>query len=592
MTTLNETTSAGSETTKPGCLFIPRSYLTTESNKTGSWRFMRPRYDEKTAPCSAACPAGEDIARIEMLASQGLFKEAWETILMENPFPGVCGRVCFHPCESVCNRGELDQPIAIHMIERFLADTANRYGLKPSLERQYAKEQKVAVVGAGPAGLAAAYFLARLGYGCDIFEARPEPGGMFRWGIPAYRMAVSSLTNEIRQITDLGVNIHCGKPVSKDFMDQAKGSYDAVFLGCGHWKGHELRVPGEESPGVEDGLAFLQQVVRGEAPALSGTVAVIGGGNTAMDVARSAARLGAKPLLIYRRRREDMPAFEDEIVMAMEEGVELMELRAPAEIRVEGDGLALTLRHMRLKEVDEQGRGTVEPDGEKTDVVRVTRVFKAIGQEAAEDWYNPPGNGERVLRLRNSVMVGSDGGVPVLFGGDLATEVKSLAHAVGSGKEAAMALDVLFREGAEAVHPTLLNCLVGKGPSLSMEIYMKGMRAQRNPHVVGYGEINTDYFTFAPRIAQPRLLIAERIRSFSEIDLKISANLAIREAERCFNCGICNQCDNCRLFCPDLAVLREESYQGRRINYEYCKGCGICAEECPRNAVSLEEERG
>jgi 2-oxoacid:acceptor oxidoreductase delta subunit (pyruvate/2-ketoisovalerate family) len=585
MTTSNKTVDTGT-------LFIPRSYLSTESNKTGTWRFVRPRYDEKTAPCSAACPAGEDIGRIEMLTSQGLFKEAWETILLENPFPGLCGRVCFHPCESVCNRADFDQPIAIHMIERFLSDTASRYGLKPSVDRLMGNGRKVAIVGAGPAGLSAAYFLARLGYGCDIFEAASEPGGMFRWGLPAYRMAPSAVRNEILQIADLGVRIHCGKPITRDFPDQVKGSYDAVFLGCGHWKGSRLEIPGEESAGVEDGLTFLRRIARGEAQAVSGTVAVIGGGNTAMDVARSVARLGGKPLIIYRRRREDMPAFEDELTMAMEEGVKLLPLRAPVNIQAESGGLSLTLQHMRLKDVDKDGRGRVEPDGQMADVIRVSRVIKAVGQEPSESWLNPPARTEGAMVLDNSVLVSANRAVPVVYGGDLTTRVKSLAHAVASGKEAAMALDVLLTDGPDAVRPRLLDCMVGKGPSLSMEIYMKGARAQRNPHIVSYSEINTDYFHFAPRIAQPRLLIAERVRTFSEIDLKISANLAIREADRCFNCGLCNQCDNCRLFCPDLAVVREESYQGRRINYDYCKGCGICAQECPRNVVSLEEERG
>ncbi|HBD08765.1 MAG TPA: glutamate synthase, partial [Syntrophobacteraceae bacterium] len=173
---------------------------TTESNKTGSWRFLRPRYDEKTAPCSAACPAGEDIARIEMLTAQGLFKEAWETVLQENPFPAVCGRVCFHPCETACNRGEFDEPIAIPAMERFLADTASRYELKPHLDQRSPRAERVAIVGAGPSGLAAAYFLARLGYRCDLFEKRAEPGGILRWGIPSYRLPGNALCKEIELI--------------------------------------------------------------------------------------------------------------------------------------------------------------------------------------------------------------------------------------------------------------------------------------------------------------------------------------------------------------------------------------------------------
>ncbi|HYR02509.1 MAG TPA: NAD(P)-binding protein, partial [Syntrophobacteria bacterium] len=197
----------------PTSLFISRSYLSTESNKTGSWRFLRPRYEEKTAPCSAACPAGEDIGRIEMLTAEGRFHEAWETVLRENPFPGVCGRVCYHPCERVCNRGEFDEPVAVHILERFLADAAARFELKPSLERRTPRAEKIAVVGSGPSGLAAAYFLARLGYRADVFETMPEPGGVLRWGIPLYRLPLSVLNQEIALIRELGVRIHCDQEV-------------------------------------------------------------------------------------------------------------------------------------------------------------------------------------------------------------------------------------------------------------------------------------------------------------------------------------------------------------------------------------------
>ena len=577
-------------TMKTRPLFIPQSYLTTESNKTGSWRFLRPRYDEKTAPCSAACPAGEDIGRIEMLTAQGLFKEGWETILQENPFPGVCGRVCFHPCERVCNRGEFDEAIAIHNLERFLADTASRYELRPELELLPAKRQKVAVIGAGPSGLAAAYFLTRLGYVCDVYESRSEPGGVLRWGIPSYRLPVKALTNEIELIKRVGFSVQCGQHISKSFLREAREQYDAVFLGCGYSQTPQLKIPGEDHPVVADGLAFLESFSKGEDPQLNGLVAIIGGGNTAIDVARSVLRLGGKPVLIYRRRREDMPAFDDEVAMALEEGIELQELRTVTQIERSGSEYLLTLQRVEVAYLDTDGRACVEPVPQKTETLRVEKIFKAIGLEAAEDWYNPPAEQAGSLRFANSVLTHADGGPAIVYGGDLTNNIKSVVHAVASGKEAAIALDVLFQEGPENIRTRMSECAVGSGPSLSMEIYVKGPRCQRSTHIVQYDEINADYFQLSPRIVQPRLLKDERIHSFAEIDLKISANLAIREAERCFNCGLCNQCDNCRLFCPDLAVKKDSQTQGRHIDYDYCKGCGICVVECPRNAMALEEE--
>mgnify|MGYP001033916231 CR=1 FL=1 len=571
-------------------LLIPRSYMSTESNLTGSWRFLKPCYEEKTAPCSTACPAGEDIGRIEMLMTQGMFKEAWETILRENPFPAVCGRVCFHPCEGKCNRGDFDDPIAIHSIERFLADTASRNEFKPAIDKLPSKQEKIAVIGAGPSGLAAAYFLTILGYTCDVFEFMPEAGGILRWGIPLYRLPVSVLRSEISRIEALGVRIHTGKHISQDFLEDAGNDYSAMFMGCGHSRTRELNIPGEDLEGVENGLEFLRKIREGEKHSFDGPVAVIGGGNTAVDVARNIIRLGGKALLVYRRRRQDMPAFDQEIQMAIEEGVKIRELLAPAKVELNGSEYTLTVQHMKVAGKDVDGRAAIEPEGDKTEEIKVQRIFKAIGEEAAEVWYNPPDKEKNMLTLGNSVLVNSSRGAALVFGGDITNKTKSVVHAVASGKEAAIALDIFFQEGFDAIESRLKTCAVGDGPSLSMEIYMGGPRSQRNHHVVQYDEINTDYFQLTSRVKQPRLLIEERLKTFGEIDLKISANLAMREAERCFNCGLCNQCDNCYYFCPDLAVIRDNSVQGRHINYDYCKGCGLCVVECPRNAMVLEEE--
>ena len=572
-------------------LIIPCSYLTTEGNKTGSWRFLRPQYEEKTSPCSAGCPSGEDIARIQMLTAQGSFKEAWETILVENPFPGVCGRVCYHPCELQCNRREFDEPVAIHTIERFLADTASRYELKFGLDKLEAKKQKIAVIGSGPSGLAAAYFLALLGYESDVFEALEEPGGVLRWGIPLYRLPPHILNEEVSRLQDFGVRIHCGKPVSRKFLKEAKNNYDAIFFGCGHSQSLPLSIPGENLPGVEDGLHFLKNIRRGDIPSVGGTVAVIGGGNTAIDAARSAARLGAKVVVVYRRRQQDMRAFAEEVEMALEEGIEIRELETPVEIAAQKGDLLVTLQKMRVAQKDSQGRARIKTEGRKRKKIRVQHLLIAVGSSAAEDWYDLPSKKRGVTKFNNCVLVHRSQEPVLVYGGDLAGNIKSVVHAVASGKEAAMALDALFKEGLKAIEGTLKSCLVGNGPALSMEIYLGGPRGKRNHSIVSYDNLNTDYFRFAPAISRPRLLREERLQSFAEINLKIGASLAIREAERCFNCGLCNQCDNCQLFCPEIAIIRDDNPQGRHINYDYCKGCGLCVVECPRNAMVLEEER-
>ena len=572
-------------------LFIPHSSTSTKANKTGSWRFFHPKFDEKTAPCSAACPLGQDIARIEMLTSWGLLKDARQTILNENPFPAICGRVCFHPCESACNRANMDEPIAIHHLERFLGDTAISDGRKAHFNMKPANGKKVAIAGAGPAGLAAAYFLTRLGYGCDVFEARSEPGGLLRWGIPAYRLPRRILNKEISRIKDLGVSIHCETPVTENLLEKIRSEYNALFIACGYERSMTLKIQGGDL--ARDGLEFLRNLDPAEKTSLGGTAAIVGGGNTAVDVARSLVRRGVSPLIVYRRRLEDMPAFEPETAMAVKEGVKIMELVAPIRIQENvGDSSSslpnfrLTLQQMKLGKENIAGRASVVPDGEKTETIDVQDIFVAAGAKAETIWNFLRSEGPKTLDLRHCRLIEQK--IPVVFGGDLTNPVKSVTDAIASGKQAAMALDTYFKKGLDDVEIRLAACRVGAGPAISMDTYLGGDRKYRNGHIVDPDEIVLDYFRSAPRVIPSSLDTHLSIRSFEEISATYVNAAAKKEAARCFNCGICNACDFCRLYCPEMAVIVDKAE--RRIDLDYCKGCGVCATECPRNAMALEEE--
>jgi len=566
-------------------LFISRSNISTEINKTGTWRFVRPKYHEKTAPCSAACPAGEDIARIEMLSNQGRYQDALETILLENPFPSVCGRVCFHPCETVCNRAGFDDPVAIHALERFIGDTAIRDELTLKLKKLPENGKTVCIVGAGPSGLAAGYFLSKLGYSCDIYEARSEPGGILRWVIPRYRLPDDVVFSEIERIKKTGVKIICNTPVTQNFLQNVKDRYHALFIGCGHGRSLKMNIPGETK--TFDGLEFLNLLRKRKAVPTNETVAVIGGGNTAIDCARSLVRLGATTTLVYRRRKQDMPAFKNEVEMADKEGVRIMELYSPLEINEDDGEYVLSLQKMKTSGMEtDSGRARVIPDSQTTQHLRVQKIIVAIGAEPSVPWQFPSHKNTEALYLTHCTFTASE--PPLLFGGDLTNTIKSVTDAVASGKQAAMALDIFFKQGRHAITDRLNSCLVGNGPALSMECYMGGKRLTRNPHIVSNNDINLDYFSQTPRVEPESLAIKKRMNSFDEIEATFTIEQAMEETRRCFNCGICNACDNCRIFCPEIAVILQDAK--RQINLDYCKGCGICVFECPRSAMDLEEE--
>lgn len=560
--------------------------MSSRGNKTGSWRYVRPVCEEKTAPCSAACPVGTDIPRVEMLVARNQSAQALETILDENPFPAVCGHVCFHPCEARCNRSFLDQPVAIHHLERFVGNLAVQEKISASVRRRPANGRRVVIVGAGPAGLSAAYFLGRLGYGCDVVEAESSPGGLLRWGIPAYRLAAGVVEKEAARIRDLGVRFFFNETLPPGFMQTAAEAYDAAFVGCGQAHPISAKIAGEAA--ARDGLDFLKDLPQGRRDEIRGIAAVIGGGNTAVDVARTLVRRGATPVILYRRRQQDMPAFADEVRMGLEEGVQLRQLVVPVKLERHGPDILLSLRRTVVQGIDPaSGRARVTVADQDSETLRVQHVFSAVGAEPGVGWSLPAGDGGDSLSLEHCTVVFRD--LPIAYGGDLVNRTRSVADAVASGKAAAMALDTYFARGRQHVEKRLQACRIGPGPALSMSAYMTTFEGpSKKSHVVTFDQINTDYFTPSVRTEPQPLAPGVRTQSFAGIWGDLSNEDARREAGRCFNCGTCTACDNCVLFCPESAV---QGGDGRTIDLAFCKGCGVCVVECPRNAMTLKEER-
>ena len=564
---------------------ISVSFGNMEWNKTGAWRAQRPFYEDKTPPCSAACPAGNDIVAFIQKITEGDLEGAWSLIKEENPFPGICGRVCFHPCESKCNRGAYDEPVAIHALERFVSDYAST--LNKKTERvPGARKGKVAVIGSGPAGMGCAYHLAKLHYEVTVFESSPSAGGMLRMGIPSYRLPKGVLDREISTIQALGVEIRTGIPFGEKLgLDDLK-DYQATFIATGAHRGRGLNIPGEKGKSVFNGLDLLRKINVGHRGKLGDKVSIIGGGNTAIDVARSVIRLGKKATILYRRSKEEMPAFEDEILEAIEEGVKIRYLVNPVRIQQKDDMKRLECLRMELGEKDESGRRKPVAVPDSNFFIEADTVIVAAGEEI-EVSFLPKG----IEKKDGIVLTQRDGnaGVKGIFaGGDLTSTQRTVAHAIGSGKKAALAIDC-YLQGKNA-EEAIGQILIGEGPSLSIFRHLHPEERPMNPHVVAFEELNTDYFETSKRHREQRGLARKRIKGFEEVTSTLTEKIALKEAERCFSCGTCNGCENCYVFCPDASIVKVEEILSRQVDYDFCKGCGICFSECPRGAISLKEE--
>jgi NADPH-dependent glutamate synthase beta subunit-like oxidoreductase/Pyruvate/2-oxoacid:ferredoxin oxidoreductase delta subunit len=563
-------------------LSISQSHTTTQGNNTGTWRFVRPKYENKTAPCSVSCPLGVDIAMVEMLVARKEFKKAHETLLIENPFPAICGRVCFHPCEKQCNRQYMDESVGIHTIERYIGDWGVKNNLLPDHLYPQKNGSKIAVVGSGPAGLAVAYFSRRLGYACDIFEQSDICGGLLNYGIPEYRLPKDILATELQRLNNDDINVHTNEPITFEKINSLKLRYDAVFLCCGDALSIQLKIPGEDK--AIDGLQLLKQIRMKTQPKLNGHIAIIGGGNTAIDVARSLLRLGAHPIIVYRRTRKEMPAHSHEIDAAIAEGIVLKECLSPEAIEAKANGLCLTLQKMKASDHQSEERQTYIPDDDRKKTMTVNHIVTAIGAEKDMMWHRQSNQWD--LQLSHCSMQHND--IPFFWCGDLSSSEKTVTHALASGKQAVLAFDILRKHGQSNI-PEMLNQLkVAQGRSVSFEMYLKGKRQNRSPEIVSFDHINTAYFTSSNRLEAKQISIEHSITSFDEIISTFQIDQVVQEAKRCFNCGLCNDCDTCRIFCPEMAI--QSKGEDRHILMEYCKGCGICIVECPRNAMALEVE--
>ncbi len=532
-----------------------RADLTRHDRGTGAMRTRRPEYVDFLPPCNDACPAGENIQAWLALAQSGDYEGAWRELVRNNPMPAIHGRVCYHPCESVCNRAITDSAVSIHAVERFLGDLALEKGWqfkKPDKKTG----KKILIIGAGPSGLSAAYHLTLMGHEVEIREAGPVAGGMIHFGIPAYRMPRDELQAEIDRIEALGVKITLDHRVEDVLKEKEEGGFDAVFTAVGAHISKKIDIPTREAGKILDAVSFLSSTKEGEAPKLGRRVAIYGGGNTAMDAARTAKRMGVdEAMIIYRRDRSSMPAHDFEADEALEEGVKIKWLRTIKEID-------RSTFKVEIMELDENNRP--QPTGE-IEELEADSLILAVGQDTDTAFLEKvPGiefEWDHTVIVDDNMMTGHEG---IFAGGDMVPSDRSVTIAVGHGKHAARHIDA----------------------------YLKGdkyKRGQRHPDI-GHEKLHLWYRTHAPKVEQERLPIVDRQTGFDEIMKNLTESDALFEARRCLSCGNCFECDGCFGACPEGAIIKLGPGKRYRINYDLCTGCAVCHEQCPCHAIEMFDE--
>lgn len=528
-----------------------RPDLNDHSEGTGSIRKSKPVYVDFLPPCNQGCPAGENIQAWLALMQGGEFQKAWQKLTEENPMAAVHGRVCYHPCESACNRDALDTSVSIHSLERYLGDLAleNQWKFTPPKSKS---GKRILIIGAGPSGISAAYHLTKLGHDVSIFEAGPIPGGMMNFGIPAYRLPRNILQAEIQRIMDLGIELRLNYKVTNILQEKTEGDFDAVFIAIGAHISKKTDIPARDAGKVLDAVSFLREVELGNSPKIGRRVAIYGGGNTAMDAARTAKRLGAEEaLIIYRRDRDHMPAHEFEADEAISEGIKIHWLRTIKNI----DESALTIEVMDI--VD----GKPIPTG-KFETLEADAVILALGQETETDFMKAiPGiefKPDGTVIVGKNMMTGHEG---IFAGGDMVPGERTVTIATGHGKKAAKNIDAWLR-----------NTEFNKPVS--------------NP-VIKADKLHVWYKTFADTKLQEHLSPEQATLSFDEIVGGYSHDEALYESQRCLSCGNCFECDGCFGACPEDAIIKLGPGKRYMYNYTLCTGCAVCAEQCPCHAIEM-----
>lgn len=566
----------------------PFSQGSTEIFLTGHWSSRKPVYTEKTSPCRPACPIGNDIARAFAYASKGDYDQALTIYRQDNPLPGVCGRVCYHPCELNCNRKEFDEAVNIRGFERFLADNA-QVDIKAETPRRFRKE-RIAVIGSGPAGLSASYHLARLGYSVTIYEALPEPGGMLMYGIPEYRLPKAVVRKEIGYIRQLGVEIKTGIRVGRDVsLADIRKEFQAVFIAAGAQGGVRLGVAGDEMPGVLEGIGFLRDVNLGKKVKIGRKVVVIGGGNTAIDCARTARRVGGKEItIIYRRSRAEMPALVEDVESLAKEGIKIELLAAPTRV-VSQDGrlTGVECLRMALGAPDASGRPQPVPVPGTEFIVAGDTVIAAVGQVPEVQFAKDLGisvSKKGIIEISPETAATNIEGV--FAGGDGAGVNAFVADAVASGKVGALAV-FCFLEGKDINQEFRDHQIGGRAPFSFQHVIAPGNYTIDLEKVVPYDKINTLCFSHAARNNNPEQPLAKKSsKNFHEVTGGIDLARMQAEINRCFKCGTCTHCDLCFLLCPDISIVKNGP-DGYTVREDYCKGCSVCASSCPRNVLEI-----
>jgi 2-oxoacid:acceptor oxidoreductase delta subunit (pyruvate/2-ketoisovalerate family) len=523
------------------------------ANHTGSWRTERPEYIDRLPPCNNQCPAGEDIQGWLFHAESGGYEAAWRHLTRDNPFPAIMGRVCYHSCESACNRGKIDEAVGINSVERFLGDEAIKQGWKLA-RPEHESGKKVLIVGAGPSGMSAAYHLRRLGHAVTVMDAGPYLGGMMRFGIPKYRLPRDVLDAEMQRIVDLGVTVKLNSKVDNILEEMKQGSFDAAFLAVGAHIGKRAMIPSGDAAKIVDAISVLRSMEGEDKPLLGRRVVVYGGGNTAVDVARTVKRMGAEPIIVYRRTRDKAPAHDFEIEEALQEGVMIKWLST---IKQAGDK-QITVEKMALDD-----KGFPQPTGE-FETLEADSVVLALGQDVDLGLLNGvPGLEvtDGVVKVAPNMMTGHPG---IFAGGDMVPAERNVTVAVGHGKKAARNIDAWLRGDTYAPPP--------------------------KHEVAQFEKLNPWYYADAPKTVRPMLDIIRRQSTFEEVQGGLDESTALFEARRCLSCGNCFECDNCYGVCPDNAVIKLGPGQRFKFNFDYCKGCGMCAAECPCGAIRMVPE--